>query len=181
MNRRTNLAGAVAAAAAALLLLTGTGTSLAGWTGEAGLSGAAITSGRLSTTLEHGSPAVHRGTTVLPVGAPLLPGDSVVIETAVRIEVAGVAGELVLDAHDAAAALESAGIALGDPSIEVTGLAGTVTGATWHGQVDEAQDGAVIDAVVTLPVSPTLGPDAQGRAVDLSTTPITWNLTQEQA
>lgn len=181
MNRRTNLAGAVLAAAAALLLLTGTGTSLAGWTGEAGLSGAVITSGQLSTSLQHGSASIHRGDTVVPVGAPLLPGDSLVVETAVTVEVAGVNGELVLDASDAAAALQSAGIVLDAPSIEVIGLTGAVTGATWRGQVGEAENGALVTAVVTLPVSRTLSPEAQGRAADLSTTPVTWNLTQEQA
>lgn len=181
MNRPGNLAAAVVAAAAALLLLTGTGTSLAGWAGEAKLSGAAISSGQLSTTLEHGSVAVHRGGAVLPDGVSLLPGDSLVVETAVKVEVAGVSGELVLDASDAAAALESGGVVLDAPSIEVTGLAGTVTGAAWRGQVGPAADGTVVTAILTLPVSRTLGPDAQGRAVDLSTTPITWNLTQEQA
>lgn len=176
---------ALGAVAVALVLLTGTGASYAGWSDSAEVgTTTTVTSGALRTDLQGATVSVRRGGTVLPGGAPLLPGDVIEVATSVRLAVHGVDGELAVDATRAADALRAQGLALGAPSVTTTGLAGTgrtgrTDGTAWRTTVTEADDGALVTATVALPVSPALDAAAQGRRLDLSTAPITWDLTQK--
>lgn len=170
-----------AAAALALLLLSGTGVSYAGWTDRAQVGGAGLASGALRTDLETTAVAIQRGADVLAPTTPFAPGDAIVVTTAVRLTVSGVTARLTLDAAQTAAAVEAQGIALDAPTVTVTGVDGAAAGATWQGAVTEAHDGGLATATVTLPVSRTQPATAQGRTADLTLTPLTWNLTQEDA
>jgi hypothetical protein len=171
------------AVAVALLLLTGTGATYAGWTDstEVGQDGT-LTSGDLRTEPVQGEASVRRGGATLPASTPLLPSDVVEITTSVRLTVRGVTGELTLDATSTADSFAAAGVALETPSLTVAGLApgpATVAGTTWQGQVTGADDDTLVTATVRLPVSTGLASAAQGRSVDLTATPVTWDLAQE--
>ncbi|GAA4415195.1 hypothetical protein GCM10023169_01290 [Georgenia halophila] len=170
-----------AAASLALLLLAGTGSSYASWSDASAVDGTSVRSGALRSDLEAASVSIHRGDTVLPTTTPLLPGDAIVVETTVRLTVGGVAGQLVLDAGATADAIAAQGVMLDAPTIAVTGPTGSTSGATWRGPVTAAEDGALVTATINLPISEALAPTAQGSTIDLSTTPITWDLTQEDA
>ncbi|WP_165362398.1 hypothetical protein [Promicromonospora panici] len=179
-RREVQLLGAVAVA---LLLLTGTGTTYAGWTDTTEVGrGHTVTSGDLRIEPVRGEASVRRGGATLPTSTPLLPGDVVEITTSVRLAVSGVAGRLALDATRTADAFADAGVALGTPNLTVAGLApgpAAVDGTTWQGQVTGADDGALVTGTVQLPVRTDLAPAAQGRSVDLTATPVTWDLAQE--
>jgi hypothetical protein len=179
-GRGARVLGAVAVA---LLLLSGTGATYAGWTDttEVGRD-TTVTSGALRTERVQGDVSVRRGGATLPASEPLLPGDVVEITTSVRLTVRGVAGELTLDAAPAADALAAEDVTLGTPSIAVAGLApgpAAASSVTWRGRVTEADDGAFVTATVRLPLRTDLTPAAQGRRIDLTAAPVTWDLTQE--
>lgn len=176
-------AGGLAAVAVALLLLPGAGVSYAGWTDSTEVGrDATVTSGALSTQNGQSEMSVRRGGETLPASAPLLPGDVVEITTSVRLAVRGVGGELTLDATHAADAFAARGVTLGTPSLTVAGLApgpATVEATTWGGRVTGADDGALVTATVRLAVRTDLASTAQGRLVDLTATPVTWELKQD--